>query len=224
MADVLPRLAPGLRADAVNPASQIVVGLAISALGLSYRLPAVALFDQKLFTALHTLFQRPPWIKIFRAFWPIGRSEFLIVVVIGLAIYKLPLGISAGLAFLIWGLIDRLIKRDVNRARPFNHLPDVHMLQPKKPKDPSFPSGDTFHIWFLLSIILQTITIPWPIILVLVLIAVLVSLGRIAMGVHFPTDIFAGAGIGLAAAGCAICINSYIIFILNEGVEKLIIS
>ena len=118
----------------------------------------------------------------------------------------------------MWGLIDRVIKRGVNRTRPFNELAGINMLQPKRPKDPSFPSGDTFHIWFLLSIILQTLAVPLPLIVLLFVIAVMVSLGRIAMGVHYPTDVLAGAGIGLAAAGLCLLLNSYIsIIFLHNG-------
>jgi hypothetical protein len=140
--------------------------------------------DRKACLALQQRLKLRPWINLFRLLWPLGRSEFAMVALVGLAFYNLGQGASAAAAFVAWSFIDRLIKLGFKRVRPFNRLPATDMLQPRAPKDPSFPSGDAYHAWFLALTAFQVFHLPLWAALAVGLLAVLVSLGRIAMGVH----------------------------------------
>lgn len=58
----------------------------------------------------------------------------------------------------------------------------------------SFPSGHTLHA-VLFSVMLGTY---FPALLpVLLVFSVLVALSRMVLGLHYPTDVLAGAGLGL---------------------------
>lgn len=89
-----------------------------------------------------------------------------------------------------------LMKRKYPRLRPYLVLPDTHTC--KKPlTDPSFPSGHTTAI-FSVAVPLAYIN-PWMATVVLP-IAFLVSLSRIYLGLHYPSDCLAGSILGTTAA------------------------
>lgn len=69
----------------------------------------------------------------------------------------------------------------------------------------SFPSGHAATVFTLVGILFYYIRIKWINTGALIL-AILISISRIAVGVHWPTDILAGAAIGYLAAmlGCNI--------------------
>ena len=175
-------------------------GLALVGLGALHRLPAVDSVDRRTGLALQGFLKNRPWITLFQLTWLLGRSEFSMLAVIGLAVYNLGTGASAAGAYVIWSLIDRFIKLGFKRVRPFNSQPPTDMLQPHPPHDPSFPSGDAYHAWFLALTAIQVFQLPLLPAVGLGLLAAWVSLGRVAMGVHYPLDVVAGAGVGLVAA------------------------
>ncbi len=185
----------------MTPAGSLLLGAALLLLAAGHQLPAVASFDQELCLTLHGRLSRAPWIEIFRVLWPLGRSELTLIALLALAVYDWRKGLSAALAFLIVAGVERLIKISLKRKRPYESQPGVHMLQPHRPSDPSFPSGDALRVWFLALLAAQVFQLPLPAALALAALAVLVSLGRVAMGVHYPLDTLGGAGLGLAAAG-----------------------
>lgn len=78
------------------------------------------------------------------------------------------------------------------------------MAQPQKPTDPSFPSGDAFRIWYLVLILIAASGSNQVLGFIAILLAVLVSLGRMILGVHYLTDVLAGAGLGFLGAGTTI--------------------
>jgi undecaprenyl-diphosphatase len=116
------------------------------------------------------------------------------------------------IALVIFGLIvggELLLKRYINRPRPFSRDQNIKMLQPQKPLDPSFPSGDVLRIWYLIVItgtLLGDQGTYWA---GLIILALLVSLGRLIMGVHYLSDVLAGAGLGLLGAGTTIWLWQY---------------
>ena len=83
------------------------------------------------------------------------------------------------------------------RPRPFVALPlDVHPLV-THPPDSSFPS-DHAAVTFAVAVCLLRATprrYRW-----LLLLALLICAGRVAAGLHWPSDILAGAAIGIASA------------------------
>ncbi len=184
----------------MNPFGVALAGMLLVGLGAAHRLPVVDAFDRRVGLALQARLKLRPWIDLFRGLWPLGRTEFAMLALLGLAFYDLGWAFSALVLFLAWAGLDRLIKLGFKRVRPFERQPVTDMLQPTRPRDPSFPSGDAYHAWFLALTAIQVFHLPLWAALALGLLALLVSLGRIAMGVHTPLDVIAGAGVGLLAA------------------------
>ncbi|GAA0781747.1 phosphatase PAP2 family protein [Hathewaya limosa] len=109
------------------------------------------------------------------------------------------LGRKCSLSLVLSSILVFLIKKLVNRKRPFLKLKNLHIR--KIHIDPySFPSGHTamaFSIAVMLSLSLSFIDI------LLIPLAMLVGISRMYTGVHYPTDVFIGMLIGSI---CSICI------------------
>lgn len=112
--------------------------------------------------------------------WKGGRRGLICVLMLGLIV---PLGD---------GFICSTIKAAVGRDRPFLALPDVHLLVGKSGSC-SMPSGHAAN-WFAGSMIafIYYRRSAW----IMLPIALLVSFSRIYNGVHYPSDVLAGAILG----------------------------
>lgn len=97
-------------------------------------------------------------------------------------------------------------KHLIDRRRPFVAYPDaVHPYGAPDADSPSFPSGHTAAAFSLATSL--SLTYPrWYVIAPSAVWACGVGFARINQGVHYPTDVLAGAAIG---AGCAVA-NVYI--------------
>lgn len=124
-------------------------------------------------------------------------TNWALLLVLGIVLFwDTKLGISLCIAALLMAGIERGIKLIIKRPRPFEVHPGVIVRQNHEPQDPSFPSGDTTRVWFILAALLFGIT-PDPFWIVLAAVGVVaVSLGRVRLGVHYPLDVVAGAGLG----------------------------
>lgn len=93
-------------------------------------------------------------------------------------------------------LIYKLIKSITERPRPF--IKSGKIVLGTAPLDQySFPSGHTLHaVSFSLIAIHYLPGLAWP----LVPFAFLVAMSRVILGLHYPTDVLAGATIGLGLA------------------------
>jgi len=97
-------------------------------------------------------------------------------------------GITAGLKYL------------VKRKRPFTTYPGIIVNKSGKPcLDPSFPSGHT-STSFMLATSLSLAYPKWYIIIPSFVYAGTVAYSRMDLGVHYPTDVLAGALIGSGSA------------------------
>ena len=102
-------------------------------------------------------------------------------------------GLSAGLALAITQIISRL----VDRPRPFvSHPNSVHLFA-HHAADPSFPS-DHATAAFAIAVALLLHSRRWG--LIALAAATILATTRVAMGIHYPTDVLAGAAIGTLAA------------------------
>lgn len=153
---------------------------------------------------VYQVFNIPIWESIFRNIWPFGRTIFTILILILVILYNLRIGLIASFTFTAAVVVERAIKLLIKRERPFIQSAEVTMKQPKLPSDPSFPSGDTLRIWFLAVGITLALQAHWIIIIFAMIFATLVSLGRIAFGVHYPMDVLGGYGLGLLSSGVLI--------------------
>lgn len=97
-----------------------------------------------------------------------------------------------------------VLKRVFARTRPFASLDNIKPLVFAPPNDYSFPSGHAagsfaFAVFFAL-VLWKRGRAARITAIVLLLLAVGVGLSRIALGVHFPGDVLAGAALGTTVA------------------------
>ena len=90
-----------------------------------------------------------------------------------------------------------------HRERPFLHL-GFSPLFWMPPRWKSFPSD---HTTIGCTIAWTMLLLKHPIAPVLIIMAIGVSFARIAAGVHYPSDVFAGALLALAAASCVVFLS-----------------
>ena len=186
-----------------------IIGLLLLLGGASHLFQWVDGPELKLVEILQQLVNKTPLLNFFKEIWFLGRTTFTVIILFILISVELKLGLTAAAVFIVTVGLEQLVKLTVNRKRPFEAHKSVHLLQPQQPADASFPSGDTLRIWFLAMILPIAAGYSTYMLLVMILVAVLVSLGRIAMGVHYLTDILAGAGLGILGAGTTIWLWYY---------------
>src|SRR4051794_170274 len=102
-------------------------------------------------------------------------------------------GLSAGLALLFASQLANL----VGRPRPFVDEPGTVHLLVAHAADPGFPS-DHATAAFAIAVAILLRNRRWG--LLAMAMAVALAIGRVAVGVHFPTDVLAGAALGTATA------------------------
>jgi len=112
-------------------------------------------------------------------------------------------GLATSLHMALVGLIALLLyrglKRRCSRPRPAHAHPGIHLGT--APLDLySFPSGHTLHAVAFTAVALAHFpALFW----VLVPFTALVALSRVILGLHYPSDVLAGATIGAALAGAS---------------------
>ena len=104
-----------------------------------------------------------------------------------------PFLLSAALAFPLERLLYHFLKQSMKRDRPYARMVDVHFRV--RPSDRfSFPSGHTASAFLMMTLLsstfpaLQIPTFCW---------ASLVGVARVYLSVHYPTDVLAGAFLGI---------------------------
>ena len=144
-----------------------------------------------------------------RLFLPSG----LAIVVVVTAIYAVardrsafPLLAVAASAGLAWAAAN-LAKSVEVRVRPYEVLTDA-VLRQDPASGTSFPSSHTA-IAFAVAIALFPF-VPRPLAVAGIAYATLVGWSRIYLGVHYPLDVIAGAGIGIAVGGLALALVALI--------------
>jgi undecaprenyl-diphosphatase len=101
--------------------------------------------------------------------------------------------LSAGLGLMVGKAISEL----VDRARPFVADPHGVHLFSGHAADPGFPS-DHATAAFAIAVAILLRKRAWGIFALVA--ATVLSVGRVALGVHYPSDVLAGAALGSAAA------------------------
>jgi undecaprenyl-diphosphatase len=144
--------------------------------------------------------------NFFRLTSRLGDGVFWYVLMIVLLLQYQAAALPAVLHMLAIGLIGtaiyKLIKGKTLRPRPYNVYPAI-VCMGKTLDQFSFPSGHTMHAASF-SIVAVSY---YPILFWLVApFAVLVGLSRPILGLHYPSDVLAGAALGAAIAGISLSI------------------
>lgn len=101
--------------------------------------------------------------------------------------------VAGGAAF----FAAEIIKAIIRRPRPFFSIPDVTVLISKTASDWSFPSGHT-SVAFAVAFTLYSFDKRLG--RATLVLASLTALGRVFVGVHYPSDVLGGALLGYAVA------------------------
>lgn len=147
--------------------------------------------DHQLFLAINGLAGKSHLLDVVGTF--VGGDKFLYLftlVVILLWFNKRVrryVYLGLGSALVARGIVAEVLKRLVHRPRPFEVL-NVHQLIVDNEKGTSFPSGHAT-VYFALAFAFWGTEYFWP----LFTAAIVGSVGRVFVGVHYPVDILAGA-------------------------------
>ncbi|MFN2282597.1 MAG: phosphatase PAP2 family protein [Anaerolineales bacterium] len=181
----------------------LLIGLFLFLLGCAHPLLPSDRWEIKIVHSVQIHLSGKPFQRIFQEIWLFGLTTFALTALVLLTAVNWKIGLVALSIFSITVGIERLVKAAFNRQRPFQEIPQIAMLQPREPHDPSYPSGDVLRIWYLALIISTLLGSPafWA---AAVILALVVSLGRLVMGVHYLSDVIGGAGLGITAAGFTI--------------------
>lgn len=181
-----------------------ISGLVLFLLGSAHSFLPTNQLETKFILFLQRVFNRKPSLAFFREIWFLGRTPFALVILVLLTCLRWKSGLVAMAVFGITVGLEQLVKGLFNRQRPFAERAEIKMLQPREPHDPSFPSGDTLRIWYLALILSSVLGWNVPFGIGAFFLALLVTLGRLVMGVHYLSDALAGAGLGLLGASTTI--------------------
>jgi undecaprenyl-diphosphatase len=122
------------------------------------------------------------------------------IVLAGFVLHRRALQVAGVLAVLSAGLglaIAHFLAAAVNRPRPFVAHPDQITLFAHHAADPGFPSDHATAAFAIAGALLLRLGWRWwPVLLAAVALAIV----RVVLGLHYPTDVLAGAALGLASA------------------------
>jgi undecaprenyl-diphosphatase len=137
----------------------------------------------------------------FRLVSRLGDGVFWYAVMLGIIISQGDTGVvpvlHMGLAGLTGTLVYKWIKGKASRPRPYEVHQDIWLSG--TPLDRfSFPSGHTLHaVAFCLVALFYYPALAW----LLVPFTLMVGMSRVILGLHYPSDVLAGAVIGSLIAG-----------------------
>ena len=121
--------------------------------------------------------------------------------------------IFIGEAFLVNGFITFALKKTINRERPFETYPDID--QATSAAGESFPSGHT-SLAFATATSLSLVYPKWYVIAPSFIWASTVGYSRMHLGVHYPSDVIAGAIIGSGSAYLSYKLNKWIAYKIRK--------
>ncbi len=160
--------------------------------------------EQQLCLRINALARQPGIRRLFAGVSRLGDGVFWYVLMVGCALglgqagrlVALQMAAAALLGVAIYGLL----KRRLVRERPFVSHAGIVCATPPLDRY-SFPSGHTLH-----AVLFTTLAIAWfPLFaFLLVPFALLVAASRVVLGLHYPTDVLAGALLGWMIAQAAL--------------------
>ncbi len=143
------------------------------------------------FYALNRKFHNRIMTTVMKSLTQLGSTIAAIVISLYLLLYDRQWGIVLVINLLSSQFIIHLLKRIVNRPRPYKTLDWAIAINPPKCRY-SLPSG---HSGSALSVALVVSTLFPALKIALVCIALFVGISRVYLGVHYPTDVTLGFAI-----------------------------
>ncbi|WP_251212579.1 phosphatase PAP2 family protein [Adlercreutzia murintestinalis] len=144
---------------------------------------------------------RAPWLDGIMVPITLLGNLGAVWLVLGVVLACLPkqrrVGVAVIVAVVAAGVIGKLIIGEVvMRPRPCDVNPSMHLLI-ARPFGSSFPSGHTAAACAAVAVLVaermpRGLTIPCAVL------AVLIAVSRLYLYVHYPTDVLAGAVLGIA--------------------------
>ncbi|MDF2923269.1 MAG: phosphoesterase [Paenibacillaceae bacterium] len=130
----------------------------------------------------------------------LGGATITLLFTLGMSVFAPEpwntVGMQAFLALTLSHLPVALIKKKYPRLRPYLVLPHTNIC--KNPlTDHSFPSGHTTAIF---AVVVPFVLASPSLALVLLPLACIVSLSRMYLGLHYPSDCIVGGLLGIASA------------------------
>ncbi|MFM2287872.1 MAG: hypothetical protein RL684_1015 [Pseudomonadota bacterium] len=164
------------------------------------------LAEYRLCRGLNSIVSQRALRTLFQAASRAGDGVFWYAMLVVLPlVYGLP-ALRASLAMAATGLLGvglyKALKHTLVRERPFIRHAGITLAMPPLDRY-SFPSGHTLHAaCFSWQAIAHYPALAW----LLVPVASLIAASRVVLGLHYPSDVLAGAllGIGLAQLGLAL--------------------
>lgn len=153
-------------------------------------------WDWRCARALHRASARPRLQRLLAVCSRLGDAPLWVGATIVLLLAGGLIGWRVGLLALLLGAVNLslywALKQLTRRERPFRQCSDIRECVPAA--DPfSFPSGHTMHaVAYAVLFSAQYPSLATP----LWSFAALVALSRVVLGVHFPSDVLAGALLG----------------------------
>jgi undecaprenyl-diphosphatase len=178
------------------------IGLLMIITGFLHINASIARWDTQIFNVIHIRLSR--FTSFFQYLRPLGTVPVSILLILIMYTASWEFGVIATISYIISAIIERKIKLSIQRPRPYQTLPYVKMGQLPEPHDPSHPSGDSFRVWFLAFLFPFAFSLPEPIFAFSFLAAIILSVGRIALGVHYPLDVISGTGLGILTSSIAV--------------------
>src|SRR5713226_2858617 len=153
--------------------------------------------DRRLFDALHGLPHTPASDRYIALLSDLGEGAGWVAAGIGVAWLGGPKGRRAGIATALASLgttyvVQRMVKPFFSRRRPF--VAHEVMVVGIRTADASFPSGHTASSFAAATALATFYPKAAPLVFTL---ATLVGASRVHLGHHFPSDVAAGAVIGI---------------------------
>ena len=168
---------------------------------IHHALDFIQRWDRRVCVRLNRTLRFSPVLHAFRAVSWLGDGIFWYSLMLALLLQyergAAPAVLHMALVGLVCTLSYKAVKRSTLRPRPYEVLSIVS--RGAQPLDAfSFPSGHTLHA--VAFTLVATAYYPWLAAL-LVPFTLLVAASRVVLGLHYPSDVLAGAAIGALLAG-----------------------
>jgi undecaprenyl-diphosphatase len=163
-------------------------------------------FELRMCRSFNALVQRAGACRVFQVASRLGDGVMWYSLIAALAVLGGRHGALVALQMALSGLsgllLYRFLKHRLVRERPFITHASIKLAG--RPLDRfSFPSGHTLHA--VAFTVIACAGFPW-LAMLLIPAALLIALSRVVLGLHYPSDVLAGALIGLGVASTTLAL------------------